>query len=157
MDIPRAPGTYALLICLPTSHTVTVGNLGTFELAAGWYMYAGSARGPGGLHARLSRHARAEKRPHWHIDYLLQVARLISVWYVVSNLRLECHWADALSSLPDTHIPVAGFGASDCRCAAHLLYVERRPGNGAVLWSFHGVHQALGISDLHITHVTYPI
>jgi Uri superfamily endonuclease len=41
-------------------------------LPAGRYLYCGSAKGPGGLKARLSRHMRRGKSVRWHIDRLTE-------------------------------------------------------------------------------------
>jgi Uri superfamily endonuclease len=126
-QIPSQPGTYVLIMQLRSPVPIQVGRLGTFHCPVGWYLYVGSARGPGGLAARLARHRRRHKRPHWHIDYLLDVANLMEVWWMVSPRRWECVWAETLGRLPDISAPMARFGASDCRCPAHLLYVVHRP------------------------------
>ena len=117
----RAPGSYLLLLALTTPARLTVGRLGIFDFPAGRYAYAGSARGSGGLRARVARHLRAEKRLHWHIDYLAARAPIVEVWYTESSARLECRWAARLSALPGANIPVDGFGSSDCRCPSHLI------------------------------------
>jgi len=126
-NIPAEKGTYLLLSRLQEDTNVAVGRLGTFLLPAGWYAYAGSALGPGGLRARLSRHHRSSKRVHWHIDYLLARAILDTIWLVEFPVRLECAWAAAVRRQPGAHVPVPGFGASDCRCPAHLTYFAHRP------------------------------
>ena len=46
-------GAYALVLHLERKEEITVGRLGTFAFPAGYYLYAGSALGPGGLEARL--------------------------------------------------------------------------------------------------------
>ena len=120
-DLPTAPGSYLLLLDLSTPTRITVGRLGTFDFPAGRYAYAGSARGSGGLRARVARHLRAEKRLHWHVDYLAAHAPIVEVWYVESGERLECDWAARLSALPGASLPADGFGSSDCRCRAHLI------------------------------------
>jgi Uri superfamily endonuclease len=122
---PPTPGTYALLIRLERERILTIGRLGTFALAPGWYVYLGSALG--GLEARLARHRRREKRLHWHIDYLLAQAELVEVWWAASNERQECRWAQAALSLPSASVPIRRFGASDCRCPAHLVACTDRP------------------------------
>jgi Uri superfamily endonuclease len=133
------PGTYALLLKLDKQERITVGKLGTFDFTEGYYLYVGSALGPGGLRARLARHQRGSKSPsksnssqtgkklHWHIDYLLQRARLIEVWSVASEERLECQWGEVTRALSGAQVPVRGFGSSDCRCPAHLIYFSVRP------------------------------
>jgi len=133
------PGTYALLLKLDKQDRITVGKLGTFDFPMGYYLYVGSALGPGGLRARLARHRRHSKsssqsssgqtgkKLHWHIDYLLQRVRLIEVWSVASEERLECKWGEVARRLSGAQVPVRGFGSSDCRCPAHLIYFSTRP------------------------------
>lgn len=125
-------GTYLLLAQLQHETEIAVGKLGTFGLAAGWYAYAGSALGPGGLPVRLARHARSDKRLHWHIDYLLQHAVLKAIWQTAYPDRLECAWAAAVRDLPGAQTPIRGFGASDCRCATHLILLPQRPVAGPI-------------------------
>lgn len=120
-------GTYLLGLSLEKDITLAVGRLGCFFFPAGYYVYAGSARGPGGLSARLARHRRQEKRLYWHVDYVLSHACLVEVWTVTSELRLECVWAQAVSKIGDARIVVPRFGASDCRCPAHLVYFSKPP------------------------------
>lgn len=124
---PKQPGTYALLMQLARGAPIDVGQLGRFHFPAGWYIYVGSARGPGGLAARVARHRRSSKRLHWHVDYLRIHARPALVWYAVGDRRRECAWVQALSQLRSASIPVHGFGASDCRCPAHLVHFGSRP------------------------------
>ena len=122
-------GTYALVVALDRSHNISIGRRGRSYFPAGFYVYVGSALGPGGLRARVARHLRNEKRLHWHIDYLLgaQRARVTRVWAVPSAISLECHWADALMQQPGASIVLPRFGSSDCNCLAHLIGFDRLP------------------------------
>lgn len=141
-SLPAVGGTYALVMRLSAPATVAVGRLGVFNLPEGFYLYVGSAHGAGGLRARVGRHLRAEKRLHWHVDYLTAHAEITEVWIRASAERLECHWAGLLAGLHGVSIPVSRFGASDCTCPAHLF---RLPG------------EALPIAEAAIgAHVTYP-
>jgi Uri superfamily endonuclease len=126
-DAKGRQGTYLLTIGLDQPVELIIGRLGSFAFRAGCYAYAGSALGPGGVQARLARHARAQKRLHWHIDYLLQRSHLLESWQVACRTRLECTWAAALSQLSGAQIPVPRFGASDCHCPGHLIYWPSRP------------------------------
>ncbi len=129
--IPSQTGSYAVEFVLPDPIRLRIGRLGEFPFPAGHYIYLGSAGGPGGLRARLSRHLNllANRQPHWHIDTLHQYAHPAAVcWWIDSpersnNNRTECLWSLLLSSLPDSQVPVPGFGASDCKsgCPAHLF------------------------------------
>ncbi len=127
--LPTEKGTYILLMNLANPQALTIGRLGRFEFAAGWYAYVGSAFGSGGLAGRLRHHLKPAPRPHWHIDYLRQVAPLVELCYTTSETRLECAWANALRQMPGAEIPIPRFGASDCRCEAHLFrfVIENRP------------------------------
>jgi len=125
--LPDRSGTYVLIVRLPRLTTIGVGRLGRFQFPAGWYAYAGSALGPGGLAARISRHLRSPKTLHWHVDYLRAHARPVEIWYAVGTRKRECAWAQALSGLPGASIPVPRFGASDCHCPAHLTCFAAPP------------------------------
>jgi sugar fermentation stimulation protein A len=115
-------GTYILAMKLDNTTKITIGKLGRFTFPAGHYLYFGSAMN--GLHARIARHLRSEKCLHWHIDYLLQQATIIDIWYIESAERLECRLYLEATRLAGASVPVKGFGASDCRCTSHLLYFK---------------------------------
>jgi Uri superfamily endonuclease len=120
---PAVHGTYALLLDTPAPLTLAVGRLGVRSLARGRYVYVGSAHGPGGLRARISRHLRQIKPLHWHIDYLTSAVPVIRVWVLPGHVRQECVWVQQLLAMPGAGVPVPGFGNSDCRagCPAHLV------------------------------------
>lgn len=128
-------GIYHLLIQLLQPQEIIVGKLGLFRFPSGYYVYTGSALN--GLEARVARHRRKEKRLHWHIDYLLQQAKIIDVVFHpnteedknfhITTARLECEYNRRIMNLPDAQIIVPRFGASDCKCDAHLVYFPNRP------------------------------
>lgn len=130
---PAVPGTYVLWLQLAQALTVRVGRLGAATFAAGSYAYVGSAHGPGGLRARLLRHLADQKALHWHIDALTMQVLPAAIWTVVTPERLECHWAQVFAASPGVTVPLAGFGASDCGCAAHLFQVPAATLSG--LWA----------------------
>lgn len=99
LRLPSLPGTYALVLRFSGRPETVVGRLGTLAAQPGFYVYVGSALGPGGLASRVGRHARAEKRCRWHIDYLAAVATLDEVWYTLDGTRRECQWAEALREI----------------------------------------------------------
>jgi len=123
-------GTYVLALRLAKAQPVSIGRRGQIEFPAGWYLYVGSALGPGGLPARLARHRRRlgpAKRPHWHVDYLRQQALWGGAWACASAQRQECVWAAELRRLPEARVIAPRFGASDCRCPTHLVWVRDLP------------------------------
>ena len=118
-----APGTYILITRLDNPQEIVVGRLGEYCFLAGYYLYVGSALGPGGLAARIGRHLRRSgKAQRWHVDYLLTRAQIEEVWVAEGKVRAECHWAEALRKAEGAILPVDGFGASDCACPTHLIY-----------------------------------
>lgn len=128
--LPAHPGAYILEFRLPQPVELVVGRLGRATFPAGAGFYLGSARGPGGLKARLGRHLQPGElaRLHWHIDYLHGLAQASAVAYIVlpgtaPHTPLECRWSQALAARPGASLPLHGFGASDCQagCPAHLV------------------------------------
>lgn len=121
------PGTYALLLRADKGCIVQIGRLGRLLVEPGFYVYVGSARGPGGLAARVGRHLRQSPRRRWHIDYLRRHARPFEVWWTCDGDRRECSWGRVMARLPGARTPQAGFGASDCRCLSHLTWFVDAP------------------------------
>jgi len=82
-------GSYILLIALPEQQTITIGSL------------------------------KANKRPHWHIDYFLEKASIDEIILCQTEGKAECTIAQALSHQFDC---IPGFGSSDCQCKSHLFF-----------------------------------
>ena len=78
MTLQQKFGTYALILRSSSQQTITVGKLGKIKMRKGYYIYVGSAFGPGGVRARVKRHCHIRKPPHWHIDYIRPVKGAIS-------------------------------------------------------------------------------
>ena len=115
------------MLHLPEETAAVIGRLGSVHFPAGFYLYIGSAMGPGGLVARLARHCRHGKKHHWHIDYLRDYADIEAIWFQRTDDKSECRWAAAALALPGASVPVPRFGSSDCRCGAHLVHLESSP------------------------------
>jgi len=112
-------GTYVLIIDVPVTFTTHIGAKGERTLEKGRYAYVGSAQG--GIRQRVTRHLRAKKRHHWHIDYVLDHATIVIIYYMGSEKAEECR----LASLLQHHLTaVPGIGASDCRCRSHLFRIR---------------------------------
>lgn len=122
-------GVYILILKLEMTGSYAIGKLGSQDFPAGFYCYVGSALN--NLEARIERHLRQEKKLHWHIDYLLQHARITDIVYaeipknkkpsgkpLTTECRLARHLAKSLAE-------IKGFGCSDCRCSSHLFYTEK--------------------------------
>lgn len=116
------PGVYQLHLCLPKPARLKIGKKGLFLFPAGRYIYTGSALN--GLENRLARHQRQNKTLHWHIDYFLRHADIEQVTTWPTRERLECALNQEALAQPGAQVIVNGFGSSDCRCSAHLVYLR---------------------------------
>jgi Uri superfamily endonuclease len=116
-------GIYQLLIYLPGKTFIMIGKKGTVEFPQGYYIYTGSAKN--GLEKRLKRHIRKDKKLFWHIDYLLEYGEIKD--FRVYSKGGECELNRKVLKKADSKIILSGFGSSDCRCPAHLLYFENKP------------------------------
>jgi len=143
--LPRSAGTYAIVMRAQDRQQLQIGRLGGVQLSKGWYVYVGSAFGPGGLAARVSRHLRCHKTRHWHIDYLIWATTVREVWYSQRQRDLEHCWAQAALDQPAARNLLRGFGASDCQCLSHLV---RFPTREAVKTLFNALEAKVWIPQL---------
>ncbi|MEZ0394793.1 MAG: DUF123 domain-containing protein [Desulfurococcaceae archaeon] len=112
--LPRSRGAYVLVVEV-LEDVVVEARSRRFRVPRGAYAYVGSAMGPGGLAARLSRHFGARRRPFWHIDYLLASGRARPVGaFVVESEERGLEGAIALAMASGLEC-VEGFGSSDAR------------------------------------------
>ncbi len=111
-------GAYALLI-ISHGAILKVGKLGTFEIPPGVLAYAGSAKGPGGLGARIGRHFSRGKAVRWHIDYLTEVMDVPCALALPGEE--EASLARVLRGVGRPLI--RGFGCSDRRSDGTHLYL----------------------------------
>ncbi len=131
------PGTYAMVFRSRRKVRVRVGRWGHLATEPGYYIYIGSAFGPGGVSARVERHCRQDKREHWHIDYLREAVEPVFTLYCYSPIHLEHDWAQSIMKMKSITV-IEGFGSSDCRCKSHLFYMPDEP-DTAQLQSLVGV------------------
>ena len=106
-----AKGAYVLLAHLSAPQQLLIrGSI--WPLAAGWHVYVGSAK--------LARHFRPDKTPHWHIDRLTVTADQLLALALADGVECDIVARLAGSAWFNTILP--GFGSSDCRaCISHLL------------------------------------
>jgi Uri superfamily endonuclease len=128
LGIPRERGTYALIYRCEETFRAVAGKLGPVCLSPGYWIYIGSAFGPGGLRSRLIHHLKPSPRPHWHLDYVKHGLTPIEIWLTTDAVRREHAWAGDLARLKGAACPISGFGASDCTCRSHMIHLRRRPG-----------------------------
>jgi len=116
-SLPSTAGAYVLWIDLPNALSIRLSARSPTPLAAGRYLYCGSANGPGGIKARVGRHMRLDKSLRWHVDQLTTAGKVVGAWAFPD--AQECALVASLSHLPK---PIPGFGSSDCHhCISHLL------------------------------------
>lgn len=120
-QLPKVAGAYVLVIEVASYLTLKNKRFAGTILPKGTYLYCGSANGPGGIAARVKRHCKTDKKPHWHIDELTAngAGRVVSVLVVPGGdecaLRAQLQHKNGAT-------PVAGFGSSDCsKCPSHLI------------------------------------
>jgi Uri superfamily endonuclease len=137
-----AGGTYIVILWLPAGRSIAIGRLGTKTLPRGYYAYVGSAKR--GLAARLHRHLHGATTRHWHLDYVRPYTRVVAWHAYAAASQPECRLAQGL--MQTGRVVVPRFGASDCSCAAHLLYYPRRDG---VAQALRGVAAAPATASPH--------
>ncbi len=121
-ELSRDGGAYLLVVDLAASVSLA-GKFSGQTLGPGRYVYAGSARGSGGIRARVSRHMRLDKRQRWHIDQITTGAA--AIWAAEFMELGECDLIGILSGAASFSAALPGFGSTDCAtCPAHLLRYE---------------------------------
>lgn len=113
-------GVYALIIQVRKNKKVRVGGLGEKNFRKGFYVYVGS--GMNNVDKRVARHLSTRKKKHWHVDYLLEEARVVGLKRYYTERDMECFLNKKVGGLSDG--VVEGFGCSDCSCDAHLHYFK---------------------------------
>jgi histidyl-tRNA synthetase len=120
-ELPSLPGAYVLEFRLRRHVVVRAGALGELTIGPGRVRYYGSARGPGGLRARIARHLDPKsRRDRWHVDGL---SRVVGIERVLVELEgNECELVRRDLATGRWQVAAEGFGSSDCRsCPSHLL------------------------------------
>ncbi|MGJ8453899.1 GIY-YIG nuclease family protein [Pseudothermotoga sp. U03pept] len=111
-------GAYLLLIEVFEPSTVRVSK-NEWSFKPGLYAYVGSAMNS--LEERVSRHLSPEKKRHWHIDYLLEKAKINFVVMIRSDKKIE----EEISKVLAKHFPsIRKFGASDLKVESNLFYID---------------------------------
>ena len=119
-------GTYALILRSNSIGETQVGRWGLLTIKPGYYIYVGSAFGPGGIQARVLRHCSEKKSKHWHIDYIRELVSPVGAWYSYGSKRVEHQWANTFYNMEGMSA-IKGFGCSDCKCYSHFFATTRKP------------------------------
>jgi Uri superfamily endonuclease len=123
VEITSEPGSYIVIGSLSGDVRFSDGPFSDHLLTLGFYLYAGSAFGPGGLRARINRHLKSETKRFWHFDYLKPLIHIEEIWYSTVWGNQECQFISILRNINYSSIPLTKFGSSDCLhgCPAHLV------------------------------------
>ena len=148
--ISNLPGTYLLNFYSEQRASVWVGRLGKLDLDIGYYIYIGSAFGPGGVRARVRHHHRISQKPHWHLDYIRPSLSLQAVWYSLDAIRYEHEWANILYSALNMHVPLVSLGATDCRCQSHFFYARSKPDRSSIINALNKNNTNLKLSTVEL-------
>ncbi|MBS3815791.1 MAG: GIY-YIG nuclease family protein [Hadesarchaea archaeon] len=124
-------GTYVLVMFLASEDVMRIGKLGSKKFEKGVYAYVGSALNS--LEGRINRHLKDDKKLHWHIDYFLSEAEIISIIYGESNQKKECEIAEYLG---EEFSIIENFGSSDCDCRSHFFYGGQEDFEAKIIKSF---------------------
>lgn len=105
---------YILLLEL-TEPCYLVYNRSSVILEPSVYFYIGSARGPGGVLARVARHLVKEKRVWWHIDKLLECPSTnIRGVFLLRAVNCDCEF-EVTRVFREEFSYIPRFGSSDKR------------------------------------------
>jgi len=123
MEIPPDPGSYIIVGRLAKEVCLTTGLFKGYLLARGYYLYTGSAFGPGGLLARTTGHLNPETKKFWHSDHIKAHMNIDEIWYSLGGKYQECQFIKVLAGMKNSSFPIHKFGSSDCThgCPAHLV------------------------------------
>lgn len=116
-------GVYCLLIYLKNYTKIKIRDKEVL-FPKGYYCYVGSALN--NLQKRIERHKRRVKKKHWHIDYLLEKAKILEVKTINTSERKECWLSNKIKSLKSRTV-MKKFGSTDCKCETHLHYFQQNP------------------------------
>ncbi len=109
-------GSYILFIYVPYSCEIITKSK-KWWLEEGLYIYVGSAKK--GIKSRINYHLRIKKKKHWHIDYLLEKAKIIKISVLCNKKEVEI-----AQLFTKKFKGIKGFGSSDTPLNSHLFKIE---------------------------------
>lgn len=114
----------------------------------GFYYYIGSAQK--NLKSRVLRHISAEKKIHWHIDYLTTHKSLkITKTFIFPNAEkhFEAEIANSFCNYFGTEIIVEGFGNSDTKDTKSHLFFKNETISVSLIHKFYPKFEILNIEE----------
>ncbi len=114
-------GIYLLVLNLPENVDISVGKLGINHFEKGTYFYIGRAKG--GFSKRILRYFSKIQHKKWYIDYLLEKAKPIGIFFM-DNYFNEENFADKMAKIYLS--PIKSFGSTDTKAFSHLFYTKNK-------------------------------
>ena len=114
-------GFYILILELESGRTIKVDLLPAKYFQPGFYPYVRQAKRR--LKRRIARHLRGRKKIFWYIHYFDSKATIRDVWTKADYLDKCTMVLGILKLIKKARIVQEKFGASDCRCCGHLIYL----------------------------------
>jgi|LSQX01.2.fsa_nt_gb Uri superfamily endonuclease len=122
-DPQKDSGLYVIWMMLSMSARLQIGALGELDFTPGTYAYVGTAQR--GRSARIRRHLAVDKPRRWHMDYLRPYVTVEGITLYDGHREDECRLVKQIMAATGAKRDHPGFGASDCRCGGHLLFLPR--------------------------------
>jgi len=123
INIVNVKGIYVFIFRVLNDLNISIGSLGRVYIPQGLYGYIGSARGFGGIKARVLHHIKKnKKRLWWHIDYLTTMPDVTPLYIVFAETSkdIEHFLAQQMNSAYCWNGYIKGFGSSDKDSYTHL-------------------------------------
>ncbi len=114
-------GVYLLILSLSRDSVISIGKLGIKHFKKGTYFYVGRAKG--GFSKRTLRYFSGIQHKKWHIDYLLERAEPVGIFFMNDYFSEEI-FASKMSKLYNQ--PVKKFGSTDTKAFSHLFYTKNK-------------------------------
>lgn len=114
---------YQIYFELRNETEIYIPRFGQVLFRKGLYVYTGS--GGNNVIKRINRHLKRGKNEHWHIDFVLPIAKILLIKIIRAKSRkTECQINLETQKKLGGIFPVKRFGSTDCRdCPSHLLKI----------------------------------
>ena len=117
-------GVYLLIIEI-TNQLIIIIRGTRYKLEPGYYIYVGSAWGPGGLRSRIARHIKKDKKIHWHIDKITSTP-FTAVKTICLLPGAPSYYESRIAGILSTKLNfIPGFGSTDRRGDTSHLFICR--------------------------------
>jgi len=127
-DLPDERGVYLLVLRVDETFTAEIGQAGKRQFPPAFYFYLDTAQNSDGLRSRIGSHLERETPQGWHVDRLLEGARVLEVWHAAGDRRLEKRWSEMLRKSTRFRVVAPHFATSEFhRSRVTHLFRRKRP------------------------------